>query len=133
MMFGERLRYDDVVEHLHEPDAPLVTLLGNVAKHRDVLLEYLRRNLKCVGIVVELYQRSKWMTVPDIERVHPVFDEKVEILSPILFVVEKGEQLGRVWILIDFPARQDRRLLHAKAGTAELEGWSILEVKFRRQ
>ena len=70
------------------------------------------------------------MPVPEVEGVHTVVDEHVEIFHPPLLIVEPGEVLRRVGIFVDMASRQDEGLLHADARAAEHHLRGILHFPF---
>ena len=127
--FGERFGDENVVEHLHEPDAALVAFLREPAELLLIFLENIVRHFDRVGIILEPHERRERMAVPEIQRVHAVRREEIEILAPELLVVEPREQFRRVGILVNFSARQDERLLHPDARAAQ--GHRGLVVKVR--
>jgi hypothetical protein len=59
------------------------------------------------------------MAVPEIQRVEAIGGEEVEVLGPETLVVEEGEQLRRVRVLVHLSAREDVGLLHPDARAAE--------------
>ena len=121
---------EDVVELLYDEDAALVGLLGEEAVHLLVLLERLVVDLDGEGIVLQADERSEGMPVPEVEGVHTVVDEHVEIFHPPLLIVEPGEVLRRVGIFVDMASRQDEGLLHADARAAEHHLRGILHFPF---
>jgi hypothetical protein len=60
-------------------------------EHRNVGGELLLADLQRLRVVLEPHERGKRVTVPEIERVHPVRGQEVQILQPERPVVEKGK------------------------------------------
>src|SRR5579875_304968 len=73
------------------------------------------------------------MPVPQIQNVHPVFQKKVEIPSPEMFIVEKWEFLRCVAVVVLCALICDFGPLHSNAGTAQQKRWMIAEIQFRRK
>jgi hypothetical protein len=70
------------------------------------------------------------MAIPEIKRVEPIGGEKIEILGPELFVVEKREQLGRIRIFVNVPARQDV-CLRIRCGSAKFKRGASVKSNLR--
>lgn len=129
MLLGKRLREEDVVEHLHQPDAAPVALGRQPAKHLDVLREHVRRHFDGLGVILQLHQRREWMAVPEVKRVHAVRGEEVQVLTPEHLVVEPREQLRRVGVFVSLPPRQDGGLLHPDACAAQGHGGLVGKIR----
>ena len=71
------------------------------------------------GIVFQLDKRGKRMAVPQINGIHIVARQHVEILNPEVFVVEPREILRRIRIFIHGASRQENGFLHSDAGSAQ--------------
>ena len=65
------------------------------------------------------------MPVPQAQQVHAAIDQEVEVLTPKRLVVEEGEQLLGVRVLVYLTARKQVRLLHADARAPQLEGGPV--------
>ena len=113
VVVGKGFTQYDVIEHLDHPDATLVSFMSQERKNLLVLFECLLVHLKCKRIVLQLHQRGKGMSVPEIQRVHLVLYHHVQILHPLLLVVEPREVLWRIRILIDGMTWQINRLLQS--------------------
>ena len=131
VVVGEGLAQDDVVEHLDDPDAAAVGLMGEEGEHVHVLLEGLVVYLQGEGIVLQFHQRGKGMSVPEVERVVFVFYHHVEVLHPFCLVVEPGEVLGSIGIFVDAVAGQIDCLLQTYAGAAHHHSWCFLDGLWR--
>src|SRR5579875_399625 len=70
------------------------------------------------------------MPVPQIQNVHPVFQKKVEIPSPEMFIVEKWEFLRCVAVVVLRSLIGDFGPLHSNAGTAQQKRGMIAEIQF---
>ena len=69
------------------------------------------------------------MPAPEIERVEAIVREEIEILGPELFVVEKGERLGRVRIFVNAPTRE--KIATYESGVDPVgRGWSQTQVRY---
>ena len=119
VVVGKGFREDDIIEHLNNTDATAVSLLNEEREHILILLHRGIVHLGSKRIVVELHQRGKGMTVPEIHRIHIVGCQHVEVLDPEGFVVEPWEILRRVRVFIDPMAGQIDRLLQPHTGSAE--------------
>ncbi|MPN37851.1 hypothetical protein SDC9_185372 [bioreactor metagenome] len=65
-MIGKRFRQENIVKHLNHKDTALVGLLGQEREDLFVLFEGSLIDLQCKRILLELHQRSKRVTVPQI-------------------------------------------------------------------
>ena len=101
IVVGEGLADDNIVEHLDDINSPSRCLLGEKGEHFLVFREGGAIDFDSERIVFQSHQRRKRMSVPQIQRVHPVVDEHVEVPYPQLFIVEPREILGCIRILID--------------------------------
>ena len=119
VMVGERLGDDDVVEHLYDLDAAASRLPREEVVHLLVLTERGTVNLHSERIILQAHEGGKRMAVPEIERVHLVVDEHVEVTRPQRLVIEPREVLRGVRILIDLMAGQVSRLLQADTRAAQ--------------
>ena len=131
IMIGKGLAEDDVIEHLDDPDAAAVSLMGEKREHVNVLLESRVIDLQGEGIVLQLHQRGEGMTVPEVERVILVLYHHVQVLHPFLLVVEPREVLWRVRVFIDAMARQIDRFLQSDARAAHDHAWRFLDGLLR--
>ena len=100
-MVGKGFAENDIIEHLYDPDATFVSLVGQEREYLLVFLEGFLIDLKCKGIVFQFDERCKRVTVPQVEGVHLVLYQHIEIFRPLLFVVEPREVLWRIGIFID--------------------------------
>src|SRR5579875_1466213 len=73
------------------------------------------------------------MPVPQIQNVHPVFQKKVEIPSPEMFIVEKWEFLRCLAVVVLCALIGYFRPLHSNAGTAQQKRGMIAEIQFCRK
>ena len=131
VMIGKGLAEDDVIEHLDDPDATAVSLMGEKREHVNVLLECRVIDFQGKGIVLQLHQRGKGMTVPEVERVILVLYHHVQVLHPFLLVVEPREVLWRVGVFIDAMPWQIDRLLQSDARAAHDHAWRFLDGLLR--
>ena len=123
VVVGKGFTQYDVIEHLDHPDATLVSFMSQERKNLLVLFECLLVHLKCKRIVLQLHQRGKGMSVPEIQRVHLVLYHHVQILHPLLLVVEPREVLWRIRILIDGMTWQINRLLQSNTCATHHHAW----------
>ena len=93
--------------------------MGEEGEDFLVLLECGIVHLNGEGVVIEFHERGEGVAVPQVDRVHAVVDEHVEIVYPLLLVIEPREELWRVRILIDHASGQEIRLLHADTSATE--------------
>ena len=113
--FGE----DDIVEHLDNEDAAPVSLVGEEGEHLLVFPECLLVHLKGEGIVFQPHERGEGMPVPQVEGVHLVVYQHVEIVEPLPLIVKPREVFGRVGIFIHLMAGPVERLLQTDAGPTQ--------------
>jgi len=66
VMIGKRFRQENIVEHLNHKDTALVGLLGQEREYLFVLFKGSLIDLQCKRILLELHQRSKRVTVPQV-------------------------------------------------------------------
>ena len=132
VMVGKGLAQDDVIEHLDDPDAAAVGLVGKEREDFLVLLERLLVHLQGEGIVLQLHQRGKGMTVPQVQRVVFVLHHHVEVFHPLLLVVEPREVLRGVRVFINTMTRQIDRLLQSDAGASHHHLGCFLNGMLRR-
>ena len=128
VMLGKGFRKQDVVEHLNHEDTALRGLVREEREHLLVLAEGLLVHLHGEGVILELHERGKGVPVPQIDRIHAVLYEHIEVLHPQLLVVEPGEILGRIGVLIDRATGQVVGLLHTDTRTAQDHLGGILEM-----
>ena len=88
-----------------------------------VLLESLLVHFQGKGIVLELYQRCKRMSVPQVQRVHLVLHHHIQILHPLLLVVEPREVLWCIGVFIDSMTWQINCLLQSDTCTTHHHTW----------
>ena len=118
VVVGERLTQNDVIEHLDNPDATTVSLMGQEGEYLLVLFEGLFVHLHGKGIVFQFHQRGKRMPVPEVQRIELVLHHHVEVPDPLFLIVEPREVLGCVRVFIDGMSWQILRLLQSDAGAA---------------
>ena len=128
--FGKGFRDKDVVELLNDEDSSLVGLFGEEAVHLLVLLEGCVVDLHGEGVIRKLDERREGVPVPEVEGVHAVVHQHVEVFHPTLLVIEPGEVLGGVGVFIDMSAGQDEGLLHADARASQHHLRGILGAAF---
>ena len=119
IMISKRLGEDDIVEHLNNEDATSVSLPGQEREHLFVLPEGSLIHFEGERIILQFDERSKRMTVPEIERIHLVVYEHIEILDPLFLVIEPREVLWGIRVFVNLMARQINGFLQAYAGTTE--------------
>ena len=117
-MVSEGLAEDDIIEHLNDPDTAPVCLMCQERIDFFVFLKCFLVHLQGKGIVFQLHQRSKGMAVPQVQRIVLVLNHHIEILHPLLFVIEPREVLGCIGIFIDGMARQIYCFLQSDACAA---------------
>ena len=128
IVFGKGFREQDVIEHLNDEDTTLRSLVRNKRIDLLVLAEGLLIHFYGKGIILQSHKRGKGVSVPQIDRVHAILDQHIEILHPQLLIVEPREGLGRVGILIDRASGQVVGLLHTDAGAAQHHLGGILKM-----
>ena len=119
IMIGKRLGEDDVVEHLNNKDATAISLPGQEREHLFVLPEGSLIHFEGERIILQFDERSKRMTVPEIERIHLVVYEHIKILNPLFLVIEPREILWGIRVFVNLMTRQINGLLQANTGTTE--------------
>ena len=127
VMVCEGLAQDDVIEHLNDPDASLVSLMSQEREYFLVLLEGLLVHFQGKRIILQLHQRCEGVTVPEVERVHLVLHQHVEVFYPLCFVVEPWEILWGIGILINCMPRQINSLLQSDAGATHHHSWGFCD------
>ena len=130
---GEGVREVDVVEELDHPDAALVRFRGQPFEHLDVLGQLLVAQLLRFRVLRQLQERGERVAVPEVQRVHPVLEQEVQVASPLLLVVEEREILRRVAVVVLRAVVGDLGLLHADAGSAKHELRRIANLQPARQ
>ena len=126
IMVGKRLTQDDVIKHLDDPNATSVCFVSQEREDFLVLFERFLVHFQRKRIVFQFYQRRKRMTIPQIQRIHLVLHHHIQILHPLLFVVEPREVLWRVGIFIDCMPRQIDRLLKSDARATHHHLWRLV-------
>ena len=119
IMISKRLGEDDVVEHLNDEDATSVSLPGQEREHLFVLPEGSLIHFEGERIILQFNERSKRMTIPEIERIHLVVYEHIEILDPLFLVIEPREVLRCIRVFVNLMTRQINGLLQTYTSTTE--------------
>ena len=103
--------------------------MGQERENFLVQTEGLLINLHGKGVILQPHERGKGVSVPQIDRVHAILDQHIEVLHPQLLIIEPREGLGRVGIFVDRAPGQVVGLLHTDAGASQHHLGGILEVR----
>jgi hypothetical protein len=119
----------DVIETLQHPDAAFVGFGREPVKHCDVLLELRGREFLRFRVFRKFEERGERVAIPEIERVNVFVGELIEILCPGSLVVEPGEVLRGIAVVVLGAFVGDLGLLQADGDPAQLELRVIFDVE----
>ena len=81
-MIRKRLRQYNIIKHLYDADTTAVSLIDKERKHLLILLHCGIIDFGSKGIILQLHQRGKWMTIPKIHCIHIVGCQHIQIFNP---------------------------------------------------
>ena len=122
---------DDIVEHLYHEDTTFVRFFRKERKHLFILLERLFVYFQRKRIIFQFDQRCKRMTIPEIQGIHAVGYQHIEIFNPLFLIIKPRETFRSIRILIHTVSRQVSHLLQTDTSAAEHHFRTIFQL-FRK-
>ncbi|CDA83391.1 unknown [Bacteroides sp. CAG:754] len=130
-MFSKRFRENDIIEHLNNENTTLVRFFRKEREHLLIFLECFLVHFQCKRIIFQFHQRRKRVSVPEIQGIHTVGNQHIQVFNPLFLIIEPRETLGRIGIFINTVSRQISHFLQTDTSTTKHHFRPVLQF-FRK-
>ena len=128
VMFGKRLAQQYIIKHLDDKDTAFVRFGSQEREHFLIFLKGFLIHLHGKRILFQFHQRSERMSVPQIQGIHTVFHQHIQVLDPLFLVIKPREALRRIGIFIHPSSGQVFHFLNPHTTSAEHHFGSVRQL-----